>query len=128
MGNGGDVVTCTGEYALMVALMEDGTVPTMALDFIGTTNRTVQTTHDFTGYDDDTVVGFCELQTQCTYFEPGKGNGYHDDADFNDCGTEEVRINYGMALKDDELSEAIRAGFDRYGYHLTHKLNQLLQP
>lgn len=59
-----DSPTCPGDAALTLALFDDGEIPAIICDFIGTTARRTQ-------YESDGRPGysFCDLNRQCNHFE-----------------------------------------------------------
>lgn len=86
---------CCGEYGLINALIGDGNVPVMALDFIGTTKRYVHQNG-----------AFCTLNDTCSRWEYAKDESED-------------------TLKDVEIREAMEAAYARHGYKLTDMLRKI---
>lgn len=96
---------CCGEYALNVALIDDGTVPVLALDFIGTMNRHVQ--HN--------GAAFCTLNPIC--------NRFAINIDMDETGMPDgVTVSLEPDSMDVLLAEAVKAGYQKHGYGLIEKI------
>jgi hypothetical protein len=88
-------------------MIGDGTVPVMALDFIGTQERKVTDNG-----------AYCTLKRDCDQFEMA--------IDADEESVDGISINKGMALKDAELSETIAEAYDKHGYNLSDLIRQLV--